>query len=241
MEEIYRIHATTYNAATKALRRQIPGRVTKQLFVLMPPRRLLAGTYIEVDRTTLIQNIGQLQAMTEAGRIVVKTRDGRVLNLNTLEPIPLPGTPDPVHIDERHFPLDKTFYSTADKVEGKVDPAAPHTETTVEEVAPLAPITAEVNTVPLADVTPTEAVDASFANAFGGPAEEIVNSAEEVEVKAEIAAADMDDMSEAELEALTAPKAPPPAIVLGRDNKKRRGKLWRLRAYLEQLPRSERS
>lgn len=171
------------------------------LFILNPPRRVMAGRYIEVDSAVLHSNLEQLKTLKHNGQIIVRTLDGRELDLQTLVPIPLPGSPPPVKVDERHFPLDKPVTHTSDVVEGRV-PA-----TTVE--AP-----------------PSEpATDSSFENAFDGPATDLVNSVEELE---ESAADDINSMTEDELEAKTAPTPRGEATI-----KRRRGKLWPLRAYQE--------
>ena len=97
----FMLHSTTRGPANRTARAALPGRLRKKNFIGTDQLRLIHGKPVMITKEVLIRNFEEIKAKAAGQILEVRTMDGRVLDLNTMETPPLPATtPAP------DFPLD---------------------------------------------------------------------------------------------------------------------------------------
>jgi hypothetical protein len=93
----YMIHSTSRSRHTRAARAALPQNPRMKQYVGADQRRLIRGQPILVTEEVLKQNLEELRMKQANHMLEVRTRDGRLVDLETLVPAPIMPAPPGAH------------------------------------------------------------------------------------------------------------------------------------------------
>lgn len=92
MGTMYAIHNTVRGRHNRTQRAAAPAHFRFQQRVGAAQTRLVRGRLLMVTEEALLRDLEELKKKQKAGILEVRTLDGRVLDLETMQPAPLPAT-----------------------------------------------------------------------------------------------------------------------------------------------------
>lgn len=164
----YVVHSTVRSVHTRTQRAAAPIHYRRSQFILDSQRRLMPGRPVTISQADLERNLVHLQELQALGIALVKTVDGRLMDLSTLQPVSaLPAPPLP------HPPLDS---AKNDPPRGQAFFPAPgqagseaHAKASQEKAAAAVAVVEVVEPMP---PTLTATTLDEMAQAFDGPSED---------------------------------------------------------------------
>jgi len=89
----YMVHSTVRSVHTRTKRAAAPIHYRRSQFILDSQRRLMPGRPVLISQADLEKNLVHLRELQELGIALVKTVDGRLVDLDSLTPVPSIPTP----------------------------------------------------------------------------------------------------------------------------------------------------